>query len=402
MRIVRALGVRSIRWLWSGQVFSAMGDEVYNIAMVWFATALLGLDAGYISAIQAGAIFFFSLVGGVWADHRDPRRVMIAADLIRGFAVLTLPLAGLFWTLNLWLLVPVAVIVSSLAAFFNPALTAFLPRLIQDRTLLQTTNGLMETTTRIARVIGPGCIGILGRFVPLLHYFTLDALSFFASAYSIAKIRELKGHPVRTEVRQNLRDALIGGFTLSRRVPVINYLLFSGAIVGAAWLFVFPLGMALMIRERLHAEVGALGLIVFAYGVGNLSSNLILANLNLRRPEVYAFSGRILAGVGFLLLAYSQTLNQMMWSCALAATGGPMTDLGFVNLVQDSYRDREISRIFRFGNALSYGCLLIGLLVSPFLFRVFTVPSVVAACALSILFFGAVGLACFRTCKTAN
>ena len=101
MRILRALDVRPIRWLWSGQVFSAMGDEVYNIAMVWFATALLGLNAGYISAIQAGAIFLFSLVGGVWVDHRDPRRVMIWADLIRGCAVLTLTLAGMVWDLNL-------------------------------------------------------------------------------------------------------------------------------------------------------------------------------------------------------------------------------------------------------------------------------------------------------------
>ena len=103
MRIFNALAHRRVRLLWSGQVFSAVGDEVYNIALVWLAAELIGLNAGYVSAIQAASIFVFSLIGGIWVDHHDPRKVMIAADLIRGSVVLLLPLSTLFFPLSLWL-----------------------------------------------------------------------------------------------------------------------------------------------------------------------------------------------------------------------------------------------------------------------------------------------------------
>jgi MFS transporter, DHA3 family, macrolide efflux protein len=97
---------------------------------------LLGTSAGYLAAVQAGSIFLFSLIGGVWADHRDHRRVMIASDFIRGLAVLSLPIIAYFMPLTLWTLIPVAITVSSLSAFFNPALNALTPQLTQDRPLL--------------------------------------------------------------------------------------------------------------------------------------------------------------------------------------------------------------------------------------------------------------------------
>src|SRR5579863_3396190 len=113
---MKAFRIPAVRLLWSGQALSAIGDEVYSVAMVWFATGLIGSRAGYLSAIQAGSVFIFSVFGGVFVDHRDPRRIMLAVDIVRAFAVLCLPIACLFTTLNLWLLIPVAILVSSLSA----------------------------------------------------------------------------------------------------------------------------------------------------------------------------------------------------------------------------------------------------------------------------------------------
>src|SRR4051812_41032216 len=109
LRIFTVLAQRPIRRLWTGQLLSAIGDEIYAIALVWYATDLIGVKAGYVTALQAGAVFIFSLLGGLWIDHRDLRKVMINTDLARGAVVLLLPLATLFMPINLWLLIPVSV-----------------------------------------------------------------------------------------------------------------------------------------------------------------------------------------------------------------------------------------------------------------------------------------------------
>src|SRR6516162_2206796 len=96
MRIIKALRHPSIRLLWSGQVFSCIGDEVYSIALIWYATELIGLNAGLVAAVQAGSVFAFSLVAGYWVDHHDQRRMMILTDLLRGGAVLLLPVYAIF------------------------------------------------------------------------------------------------------------------------------------------------------------------------------------------------------------------------------------------------------------------------------------------------------------------
>src|SRR5947209_3527181 len=140
MKLLLALKTRSLRLLWGGQVFSAVGDELYGIALVWLAADLIGTRAGYLLAVQALAVLLTSLFGGIWADRWDHRRTLVGVDLFRGFAVLLLPAASCFGRLSIWLLVPVAIVVSGLKALFDPALRSCLPRLAEDEETLHATN----------------------------------------------------------------------------------------------------------------------------------------------------------------------------------------------------------------------------------------------------------------------
>lgn len=396
MRIFEALAHKPVRMLWAGQVFSAVGDEIYNIALVWYATQLIGTDAGYVASLQALAIFVFSLIGGVWVDHHDNRKVMIVTDLLRGLAILILPASTLLFPLSLWLLIPIAVIVASLSAFFNPALRALLPSLVEEQRVLETANGLMESTSRFARAIGPGLVSLVSGFVPVIHYFTLDALTFFVSAWSVARVESPGGVSQANAERSSFSESLSAGYYLSKKNPVISFVLYSGAIVGAAWLFIIPLGVALLLRERITGDVGALGTVIFGYGLGNVSSNIALTNFSFSRPVRLIWCGEILAGIGFVGLAFSHSLPQAMIAGAIAASGGPMTDIGFVNLLQRYFRGRDLMRIHRYNMALNYGLLLAVLLLSPMLFKLVSVSHVIIGCAAIIFIPGVIGFIYFK------
>ena len=95
MRMLKALRRRGIALLWGGQALSAVGDEIYRVALIWLAVGLIGERAGYLAAAQLLALFFLSLLGGHWADEWDHRRTMIAADLSRGLIVLLPGILGI-------------------------------------------------------------------------------------------------------------------------------------------------------------------------------------------------------------------------------------------------------------------------------------------------------------------
>jgi hypothetical protein len=50
MLMLQALRNRAIALLWGGQAASAIGDEIYRMALIWLAIGLVGTDSGYPAA----------------------------------------------------------------------------------------------------------------------------------------------------------------------------------------------------------------------------------------------------------------------------------------------------------------------------------------------------------------
>lgn len=193
-----ALRGRRMATLWRSQVLSALGDHLYGIAVIWLAAQLAGSGTGLVAAAEAGSALAFGLLGGVYADRWNRRDAMVAADVIRAGAVLALPVLALFGTLALWQLVAVALVLGALGALFDPALQASLPVLASDGRMLQAANGLMDMTQRLARATGPSLTGLLVAALPLIHFFTLAAVTFAVSAAAILSLgRHVAWKPAR-------------------------------------------------------------------------------------------------------------------------------------------------------------------------------------------------------------
>src|SRR5690349_15817125 len=91
MGFLRLLRQRHLALLWGGQVFSAIGDYLYEIAVVWIAVQVAGGGAGLVVGAGTVSRFVCGLLGGVFADRWDRRRTLIATDLLRA-GIVTVPL----------------------------------------------------------------------------------------------------------------------------------------------------------------------------------------------------------------------------------------------------------------------------------------------------------------------
>jgi MFS family permease len=403
-RSLSVLQNRNITVLWLSQVFSAFGDRFHEIAIVWYSIQLIGSEAGFVLAGGSLARLAFGLFGGVLADRRDRRRILVIVDLARAAIVATLPLATLWGPLSLTHLAVVATLVGGLSALFDPALQASLPDLAHDSAALQATNGLMDVTNRLARVFAPGLAGLVILWVPLEHFFTINAFTFVVSALAVFSLRDafaIRGQPnpgapvaaspTAAALLRQVAAEIGGAFRLVAANRPVFWGLIGMTIINLTWSAAFTVGVALFTEQRMQGNVGAYGMLVAAYGVGNVLSNLVVGSLTIRRRARTLFLGKIILGLGFWLFTFSPNLPFAMACMALAAVGGPMGDIMLLIMIQEDFPSDQIGKIFSTLMTLSSAGASLGLMLAGPLFKLTSVPTGITLCALLMLLIGAAG-----------
>ena len=395
--MLNALKQRAVALLWCGQALSAIGDEIYRVALIWLAVNLIGPDAGYIPAAQCAAFLLFALFAGSWADQWDHFKTMIRVDLLRAFIVL-IPVALFhFIPTSLPVLGLVAFSIAGLGAFFDPALMATVPRFAQSTEDIKATTGLMATTFRLARAIGPTIVGLLSMTIPMIHFFTLDSVSFLLSAASIVLLsREpmIQRKSFAPHAHPSFKESLLSGIRVIRSSPIITRLLWIKSIGGGLWYLVYGLGTALFVQKLAPGDGRAFGLVVGSYGIGNFAGALLIGNMKRKNSVFILFLGYLWLGIGFVAMGRSPDLYWLMLASAWSGFGGPMNDLPFVDMIQTRYPIHEIPKIFRLRMAGEIGACLVFMSFAPIIFRMIPVQSVIWITGLVYLLFSIYGFVC--------
>lgn len=380
--MLKALRQPQLLRLWFGQAFSSVGDEIYRVGLTWFAVGLMGANTGYLAAGQTAALMLLSFIGGKWADQWHPLRTMVGVDLLRAGIVLIPVIVSIFFPLPLTILWTVALILSALSAFFDPATQATIPLLAKDTETMQSTNGLMGTTIRMARMVGPAIVGLLSAFIPMIHFFTLDAMTFVVSALSVYSLRTFVPQNLGEEQtkRASFLDTLDSGFHLVRNKAGMSYIFFSKAITSGAWTLALMIGFPLLVHEMTQGDAKSFGLVMASYGLGNFAGSLYFGNRARKRLLYLLYSGYMWLGLGFMLMGFAPSIALVILAAALAGLSGPMSDLSFIDLVQKKFPVRDLTKVFRLKMALESTATLFFTLISPWMIKGFSVRSMIVFC----------------------
>jgi MFS family permease len=414
VRLLVPLRDAPVACLWGGLSLSAIGDQLYTVAVVWVAVGLLGAWAGYLPALGAVMVLVTALLGGRWADRYEPRGMMIAADLIRaGALILAVIEWGIRGSISAVTLVGLTVILGAGQAVFRPALQGMLAPLVGAAERLPAANALLDTTDRIARLLGPGLVAMLGGLLATQHFFSLDAASFLASAAALMLIGRLRRLPSlrRPGPREPLVAAVLRGFRAVAGHKVLRAeMQVSGALNGA-WYAIMFLGVPLAIAHRGGAGLGAYGLVISAYGSTNLLATLLIGNRRMpANPGRMAFAGNLVLGVGLMGMALVAaaplgpgltTLGFAASACA-GAVGGPMHDVPVAVLRQTELARGDIPAAMRASLVVNNVGVLLAMAIAPVGYSVLPVSGVMGACAGLISAIGAVGVVRFPSAGAAG
>ncbi|GAB3833856.1 MFS transporter [Dactylosporangium cerinum] len=188
---------RRFGWLWAAYAVSAYGSGLGFGALPLIAVLVLHASPAQVSALSAvgpavGALIALPL--GPWVEFHRKRPVMIAMDLARFAAMLTIPVAYALGRLGFGQLMAVSAVVAAAKIAFGAASGAYLKTLVRPEHLL-VANARFESTTWSSIAVGPPLGGAaVGLFGPVATV-VADALSYLLSALGIAAIGGREAHP---------------------------------------------------------------------------------------------------------------------------------------------------------------------------------------------------------------
>ncbi len=409
MRILQPLRDRAILALWTGLATSAIGDQLYTVTLGWVAVAVFGAAAGYLTALQAVVVLVTALLCGEWADRREHRSVMIAADVTRAVVLLLLVAA---WMVRgdppAWGLVLAVVVLAAGQTLFRPALQAILPELVPTPVLLPATNALLDSTDRIARLLGPGLIALLAGLLPIMHFLSLDAATFLVSALAIVLIGRLRRFAPLPPGPGNrpIFASIALGFRAMWGQRLLAYVLATSGVINGIWYAVMFLALPLLIdRTGIVGPGGtglsAYGLVISCYGSTNLLATLIVGGRGLpARPGCLMCGGNTVFGSGVLLLGVvvllplppTLRLPALMATAALAAIGGPMSDIPIATLRQTLLRRADIAPAMRAYMVVNNLGLVLAMVLAPRAIEHFGVAAVAIAGGAMVAALGLFGM----------
>ena len=203
---------RGFRQLWIGDGLSKVGSQVAILAMPVLAATALDASTWEVALLATCGYLPQLLVGlpvGAWADRMRRRPVLIAADLGRAAALLTVPVAAWFGLLTLEQLYAVEFLVGVGTVVFDIFQASYVPGLVGRPNLVEA-NGRLELTRTVGFSAGPVLSGQLVQWAGPALATLGTAAGFLWSAAWVSSVRTPEAPPEATEphLAREIRDGL--------------------------------------------------------------------------------------------------------------------------------------------------------------------------------------------------
>jgi MFS family permease len=266
----------AFRRLWIGSGVSNVGAWMANFAIslqIWDLTHS-SLAVGALGLVQAVPAVLVGLVGGSLADAMDRRRLVLITSSSLTVVSGIFALQAFLNLRQVLLLYVLAGVQAVLEVVDSPARRTFLPRLVAAE-YVPAGVALNQLSLQVSLLLGPGLGGLLTAVGGLKFCYLVDALSFGAALYGIARLPSL---PPQQEAQRPGVRAAAGGLSFIWRHPVL----------AAAFVLDFEamvLGMPRALFPALNAahfggRPQTLGLITAATAAGGLLGSVLSGRLS--------------------------------------------------------------------------------------------------------------------------
>jgi DHA3 family tetracycline resistance protein-like MFS transporter len=243
----------------------------------------------------------FVLVGGIAADRLNQRNIIVIAETVKLVAVTAIAVLSSTGTLRLWHMAVAATCLGIAIAFFFPAYSALVPRLLPPEQLLAA-NGI-EGVVRpvLQQAIGPAAAGVLvGLTFPWVGATTVATLFAIGLVLLVAtRPSAVAADDTPVEHKHVLHD-LREGFRFMTRTPWLLWTLLVASVYVLVVLGPIEVLVPFIAERRFEDGPRAYGFIMAGFGIGSAVGALAVSYA--RMPRRYLTAMMVIWGLGALPL----------------------------------------------------------------------------------------------------
>jgi predicted MFS family arabinose efflux permease len=342
-RTFRAFRYRDFRLMWLGACVSTIGTFVQQFAQSWLVYDLtknpfyLGLDL----VLGQLPIMMFSLVGGVFADRLDRRKMLLLSQYIQMTCAFVLTILFATHNVRVWHILVLSFVVGIGQSFGGPAYSALLPTLVGAEDLANAV-AMNSIQFNLARILGPTLGGLAYTAFGPTWCFALNGASYVAVIISLFMIH-VKFVPAKTS--ESIKKSMGEGLRFIREreglTPLV-VLAFLTTLLGFSIAGFLPV----IVREIFHRGPQTYQLLLICSGAGSVAGALIVAAMERLKGQGHiSLLTLIILGASTAGFAISHWLPL---SCLLIFIGGASVMASaslMLSLVQLLIEDRMRGRV---------------------------------------------------------
>ena len=385
---------KPFRTLWLAQFVSVFGDFLALFGVISLITFRWHGTPVQVTTVTIAYILplaVISPVAGVFVDHWNVKRLMIATDLIRAVLILML-----VFVRDVTQIAAIFIALSAVSSFFAPAQSVAVRTIVPAEGLLAA-NAMMMQAFYVVRLLSPVAAGALVAWLTEKSCFYLDVASFVFSAAMISRLAILR--PARAQgektVKSLTQDFLAGNKFIFTHAGLA--FVFVAMAVAMFLLSSFSPLISIYIRDTLHAGTIMFGTVSTMVGVGMILGTPLVTRLARGHSKTnVVLSGLFALGVGAALLGAFR--NSPMAALSTFTMG---LAIAFVWIPAQTMSQQEtppamVGRVSSTFMSLISISQVLGLLLSGYLAQKIGIRPVFMACAAVLALISALGYLMMR------
>lgn len=286
-RVLAPFRFREYRLLIAAVSLSIFAEGMWAVVMTLQVIALDNnpTSLSLVATCLAAGLVAFVLVGGLAADRLSQRAIIIAVEVVNTVVVSVVAVLGFVGALQIWHMAVAAAALGIAAAFFFPAYSAILPRILPAEQLLAANGveGVMRPVFQ--RAVGPAVAGlVVGATFPSVGAFVVAALFGIGLLLLVATGSTMEGQASQPDQEQPrlLRD-LRDGFVFVLGTPWLLWTLLFASLFVLVVLGPIEVLLPFIVADRFTHGEQTYGFILAFFGLGSALGALAVSSRRLPR-----------------------------------------------------------------------------------------------------------------------
>ena len=290
-----------------GQIISLFGNAILRFALPLYLLRETNSSSlfGAVTASSFIPMIIFTLLGGVIADRKNKRNIMVILDFTTAAIILLfIPMLGKVPIVPL--MIAVLMILFGISGAYQPAVQARIPLLTEKETLMKG-NAVINMVSTLSGLLGPIIGGILFGSFGILPILFISTGCFVFSAVMeifihIPYVKQSDNKSVLRAAGFDLRECLA---YVKNDKPIFLSVLVILALFNLVLSAAMVVGIPIMVVQVLEMSDTALGITEAAMGLGGLAGGIIAGTAAQKMKLKNGWITLVLCSLAALLMGIS-------------------------------------------------------------------------------------------------